>query len=123
MRSNGKLSDEKLEMLLKELKRYDIQVTNRDRLAALPERKLVAELKKKFIDNDLAEYIDLQAWLRSGNPKLIYIGEDAMYYNDQRKLVPCKIIEESKELGNKYVLVIDLAEEKLVKTNKGDVKK
>ena len=69
--------EDRFEELIKELKKYGIEITNRDRLSSLSSKKLAAEIREKFIENPLREYIDLEKWLKSPDPTLIYQGEEA----------------------------------------------
>ena len=122
MGENNKLSSERLEELIKELKKYDIRFTNRDRLATMSSKKLEKEIIEKFIDNPLNKYIDLTAWLKSSNPELIYIGEDGMYLTENHVWVPCKIVEHKTIFGNEYVELIDLETEQLRSVPRGGVR-
>ena len=122
MGDNSKLSAERLEELVKELKKYDIRFTNRDRLATMSSKKLEKEIFEKFIDNPLGKYIDLTAWLKSSNPALIYQGEDGTYLTENHVWVPCKIVERKTIFGNEYVELIDLETEQLRSVPRGGVR-
>ena len=110
-----------LEQLIKELKKYDIQINNRIRLLTLNEKKLAKEIEDRFINNPLAQFIDVQAWLKSYNPELIYIGDDGEYYSGGR-YIKCKIIGKKKIMGNDYIELIDLEKNQLMSVSKGSVK-
>ena len=110
--------EERFEELIKELKKYGIEITNRDRLSSLSNKKFAAEIREKFIENPLREYIDLEKWLKSPDPALIYQGEEATYLL-KGHLVPCRVISFSKQMGNEYADIIDLQNKRVLNVPKG----
>ena len=106
--------------LAKEMKKYGYTVNNQTRLASLSSKKFAAEIREKFIENPLGKYIDLEAWLKSPDPEPVYIGTDAMYLV-RGKLLPCKIISVSKQLGNEYADIIDVENKRILNVPKGRI--
>jgi len=66
------LSYKKLDHLLEELKKHDVILTNRKRLAAMTDEELVSFIEIEIIGDPNLRKIDFLNWLKESNPKILY---------------------------------------------------
>ena len=112
-----------LNELVKELKKHGITITNQARLMSMSPKKFEETIRELFVNQPLAEHMDIATWLKSSDPRPIYLGEDGEYLNSNNEWVACKMLSRKKIFGNDYVELIDLKEQQLLSVPRGHVRK